>query len=139
MTSFKSIDICFRLANTTAGLVPLPYPFGSGIEEKIPVLPIRIQLPVQALMYMYLILPICRHRYIYFMHIYIVNTRQCLQVVVNGVKILVTMLGVTTSVSVMNGIEFKQFYNFDREDVTWSLLPGDTSKVRNLSVVCFTI
>ena len=36
-----------RLANTTADLIP--YPFGSGIEEQIPVLPSRIQVPVPAL------------------------------------------------------------------------------------------
>ena len=36
-----------RLASTTADLIP--YPFGSGTEEQIPVLPSRIQVPVPAL------------------------------------------------------------------------------------------
>ena len=37
----------FRSNNTTADLIP--YLFGSGIEEQIPVLPGRIQVPVPAL------------------------------------------------------------------------------------------
>ena len=39
--------LSLRLASTTADLIP--YPFGSGIEEQIPVLPSRIQVPVPAL------------------------------------------------------------------------------------------
>ena len=39
--------LSLRLASTTADLIP--YPFGSGIEEQIPVLPGRSQVPVPAL------------------------------------------------------------------------------------------
>ena len=39
--------LSLRLASTTADLIP--YPFGSGIEEQIPVLPGRIQVPVPVL------------------------------------------------------------------------------------------
>ena len=39
--------LSLRLASTTAD--PKPYPFGSGIEEQISILPGRIQVPVPAL------------------------------------------------------------------------------------------
>ena len=43
----KQSILSLRLASATADLIP--YPFGSGIEEKIPVLPGQIQIPVPSL------------------------------------------------------------------------------------------
>ena len=47
VTSFKSIDIVLETGSATTN--PIPYPFGSGIEEQILVLPGWIQAPVPAL------------------------------------------------------------------------------------------
>ena len=46
--------LSLRLANTTADLIP--YPFGWGFEEQIPVLPGQSQVPVPALIYIILCL-----------------------------------------------------------------------------------
>lgn len=44
----------------------------------------------------------------------------------NAVKIIVTMVGVTGSVSFTYGIEYKQFYELNPGNLTWSLLPSNT-------------
>ena len=48
MVSFKSIDIVFEVGNKTC-IGHFIYPFGSGIEDKIPVRLGQIQVPILAL------------------------------------------------------------------------------------------
>lgn len=64
-----------------------------------------------------------------------------MQVLVNAAKMVVTILGVTASVSILYNIPFDQFYRINRENVTWSVnnTEDKVSDFINISVEYFSV